>query len=572
MQPNLQTGFQVMTNQQGNAAINSKGGSLKGNDEQRCKDGCFLGMLDKIESIPDENIMDLKKLPGKSPKDDNVLGMIVKTEQEICSLIGDMNLKGENILELLGPEKNKKGNEEKQSSSKTGGQDLLKGQISGNGKDFILFGFSGNTETENSAIDKNTMVTSSKAESDYGAKKSDLSEMLNVSVKTEENESKTGQGELNKNNAGIQISKRSDGDVGKDAGVPISKGSDGDVGKDAGVQISKGSKEDVGKEAGAQLSKGLEADIPRPIKNSETKGKWADEQIKHTADIKYMEKTASTDRILMEGTTARAGVEESKIYNSPHIFNDEIKDSELSKKDLLLKISTDIKKKEQGSDSLKKDNNSEEKTSQPDKEFINLKEAGLKVKAFGSDFSAGKIIHMESESKDNGIVLPKDLSGDKNPGEIMPERENRPASNILRAGTLNQIVEKAALSLRNGKSQIRIDLKPEVLGSVRMKIIAENHLVTVRILTELPLVKEMIENNISQLKTDLQSHGLEIDKIDVSVANDSQQRGKGFEKADFMSEKENSNAQDKKAVQSEETGTVSLLKESTAGNGLDFFA
>jgi len=45
-----------------------------------------------------------------------------------------------------------------------------------------------------------------------------------------------------------------------------------------------------------------------------------------------------------------------------------------------------------------------------------------------------------------------------------------------------------------------------------------------------------------------------------------------FEKADFMSEKENSNAQDKKAVQSEETGTVSLLKESTAGNGLDFFA
>ncbi|MBW2252311.1 MAG: flagellar hook-length control protein FliK, partial [Deltaproteobacteria bacterium] len=369
-----------------------------------------------------------------------------------------------------------------------------------------------------------------------------------------------------------QVSKGSDGDVGKETGVQVSKGSDGDVGKETGVQISQGSKEDVGKNVEAQLLKGLEADIAKTIKNSETKGKRADVQIKHAADIKGVEKTAATDRILMESTTVRAVVEESKTYNSPHIFDNEIKDSELSKKDLLLKISTDIKEKEQGSDSLKKDNNSEEKTSHPDKEFINLKEAGLKIKASGTEFSAGKIIHMDSESKDNGIILPKGLSGDKSPGEIMPERENRLTSNIFRTGTLNQIVEKAALNLRNGKSQVLIDLKPEFLGSVRMKIITESHLVTVRILTELPVVKEMIENNISQLKTDLQSYGLEIDKIDVSVANDSQQRGKGFEKADFMSEKENSNAQDNKAVPSEEAETVSLLKESTAGNGLDYYA
>ena len=547
MQQNLQTAFQVMTNQQGNTAISSKVGSLKGNDEQRGKDECFLGMLDKIESIPDENMMDLKKLQEKSQSDDNMLGMIVKTEQEICSLISDMTIKEVNISELLlGAEQNKKGNEETQSSSKTGGQDLLTGQallkdeITGNGKDSILFGFSGNTEAENSSIDKNTMHTASKAESDPGATKSAISEMLNNLVKTEENEKKTRQGELNKNNAG--------------------------------VQVSKGSKEDVGKNAGAQLLKGLEADIAKTIKNSETKGSRVDIQIKHSADVKNVEKAAATDRILVEGATVRTGVEESKIYNSPHIFDNEIKDSELSKKDLLLKISTDIKEKEQGSDSLKKDNNSEEKPSQPDKEFINLKEGGLKIKASGSDVSAGKIIHMESDGKDNGIILPKNLSGDKSLEEIILGRENRLASNISRVGTLNQIVEKAALNLKNGKSQVRIDLKPEFLGSVRMKIITENHLVTVRILTELPVVKEMIENNISQLKTDLQSHGLEIDKLDVSVANDSQQRGKGFEKADFMSEKENSNAQDNKAVSAEETGTVGLLRESTAGNGLDFFA
>jgi len=515
MQPNLQIDFQIISNQQGNTAISPKGGSLKGNNELKGGDECFFGMLNKIERIPDENIMNLEELQEKIQVDENMLGMIEKAEHEICTQINGMTLKEENITELLlGLEQNREGNEEKQSSSKTAGQDL-------------------------SATDKNTMVTASKVESDSGAKKSALREMLNVSVKPEENESKAGQGELNKNNTG--------------------------------VQISKGTKGDVGKEAGAQLLKGLEADIAKTIKNSETKGSRADVQIKHAADIKDVEKTAATNRILMEGATVRTGVEESKIYNSPHIFNDEIKDSALSKKDLLLKISTDIKEKEQGSDSLKRDNSSDEKASQPDKEFINLKEAGLKIKASGAEFSTGKIIHMEPEGKDNGIMLPKNLSGDKSSEEIMPGRENRLTSNISRAGTLDQIVEKAALNLKNGKSQVRIDLKPEFLGSVRMKITTENHLVTVRILTELPVVKEMIENNLSQLKTDLQSHGLEIDKLDVSVANDSQQRGKGFEKADFLSEKENSDAENVEGAV-EEKETVSLLSENTGGNGLDFFA
>jgi len=235
MQPNLQTDFQIISNQQGNTAISPKGGSLKGNNELKGGDECFLGMLNKIERIPDENIMNLEELQEKIQVDENMLGMIEKAEHEICTQINGMTLKEENITELLlGLEQNKEGNEEKQSSSKTAGQDLIKGQISG-------------------------------SESDSGEKKSALSEMLNILVKTEENESKTGQGELNKNNTG--------------------------------VQISKGTKGDVGKEAGAQLLKGLEADIAKTIKNSETKGSRADVQIKHAADIKDVEKTAATNRI-----------------------------------------------------------------------------------------------------------------------------------------------------------------------------------------------------------------------------------------------------------------------------------
>jgi flagellar hook-length control protein FliK len=538
MQPNLQTDFKILTSQQGNIVINTKDNSFKKNSELKSEDKCFLGTLNKIESVPDENIMDVKKLQEKSQSDNNMLGMVGKTEQETGCLIGYMTLKGGNIPELLvASEQNREGNEEKQSGSKTTEHELLKGQIGGNEKAFRLFGYL--SDTENDALDRNTMVTASKAEIGSVAEKSALSEMINISVKTEENESKTDQGELNKNNAGVQISKGSEGTVGKEAGV--------------------------------QLLKGLGADITKTIKNSETKNPKADVEIKQTWDVKDMEKTAVTDRILIGGKTAQTGVEEAKIYNSLHIFNDEIKNSELSKKDLLLKIVPDVKEKEEGVYPSKGDNTPDEKASQQDKELFNLKEAGLKIKASGTESSADKMIQMESESKDNGTIIPKNLSGDKSLDELMTERENRLASNISRAGTLNQIVEKTALNLKNGKSQVRIDLKPEFLGSVRMKITTENHLVTVRILTELPVVKEMIENNLSQLKTDLQSHGLQIDKLDVSIANDSHQHGKDFEKADFLSQKENSDSQDNKAVSAEEE-TVSLLKEITAENGLDFFA
>jgi len=527
MQPELQTDFQMISNQQGNTAIGPKGGSLKGNNEINKKDKCFLGMLNDIEKISDENISDVENLQEKNQNDESIPGMVVETEQVKCSLIADMALKEENISEiLLGPEQNSKGNEEKQLSLKTEVKDLLKGHINSN------------------EINKNTIVTASKAENNSGVMKSALNEMLNILVDSKENESKTGQGELSNNNTG--------------------------------VQISKGSKGAIGKETEFQLLKVLEANIAKTIKNSETKGIMADARINHVADIKDVEKTAVTGRILMEGTTEKTGVKEAKIDNSSYIFNDEIKDNDLSKKDLLLKIFADIKEKEQGTDPSKGDDTgddtSDKKASQSDKEFKNLKEAGLKIKASGSEFSDGKMNTMESTSKDNGIILPKNISGDKSSEEIVFGRENKQSSNISRDGTLNQIVEKAALSLKNGKSEARVELKPEFFGSVRMKITTENHLVRVRILTELPVVKEMIENNISQLKTDLQSQGLQIDKLDVSIANDSQQNGKGFEETELLSEKENSDVSESKAVMDEETETVNLLKESSADNGLDFFA
>jgi hypothetical protein len=100
-------------------------------------------------------------------------------------------------------------------------------------------------------------------------------------------------------------------------------------------------------------------------------------------------------------------------------------------------------------------------------------------------------------------------------------KETEAGQSALRNQTMEQIVRRAVVQVRgDGQHEARIDLKPEFLGHVRMQVITKNQQVTVKILTEFGFVKDMIENNIHQLKADLQQHGLEVDKVDVSVSRD----------------------------------------------------
>jgi hypothetical protein len=88
-----------------------------------------------------------------------------------------------------------------------------------------------------------------------------------------------------------------------------------------------------------------------------------------------------------------------------------------------------------------------------------------------------------------------------------------------------KLVDRAAMTLRAGQSEMRMVLKPEVLGQVRMQVLTQNQHVMVKIIAETHAVKEVIETNLGQLKSDLQSHGLEVDAFDVTTSQDSHREG-----------------------------------------------
>ncbi|MCL4515984.1 MAG: flagellar hook-length control protein FliK [Firmicutes bacterium] len=80
-----------------------------------------------------------------------------------------------------------------------------------------------------------------------------------------------------------------------------------------------------------------------------------------------------------------------------------------------------------------------------------------------------------------------------------------------------QIVQKAQMILRDGSSEMRMQLIPEHLGKLEMRILVHDGVVTARFMVENAQVKSMIEGNLPQLKQSLESLGLQIDSFAVGV-------------------------------------------------------
>lgn len=82
---------------------------------------------------------------------------------------------------------------------------------------------------------------------------------------------------------------------------------------------------------------------------------------------------------------------------------------------------------------------------------------------------------------------------------------------------LAQIVKKADLMVKQGLSEMNIELKPEFLGKMTIKVVVEEGAVTAKFLAENIRVKQILESNMSALRQSLESQGLRVEKTEVNV-------------------------------------------------------
>jgi flagellar hook-length control protein FliK len=89
----------------------------------------------------------------------------------------------------------------------------------------------------------------------------------------------------------------------------------------------------------------------------------------------------------------------------------------------------------------------------------------------------------------------------------------------MKIDIITQIMDKARSVLKNGQNMMKIQLKPERLGEVFMRISVEDGRVMAKVTTESLMAKDAIETNLYQLKESLSIQGIKIDKFNVFVGD-----------------------------------------------------
>lgn len=105
---------------------------------------------------------------------------------------------------------------------------------------------------------------------------------------------------------------------------------------------------------------------------------------------------------------------------------------------------------------------------------------------------------------------------------------------------INQIVEGIKSSVKQGTTQLDIQLNPESLGKVNVTLVSREGLITAQISAQTEAARHAIESQIMVLKDAFQSQGLKVEAVEVSVSP------QGFD----MQQQEGSNEQNHNATKS----------------------
>jgi flagellar hook-length control protein FliK len=88
---------------------------------------------------------------------------------------------------------------------------------------------------------------------------------------------------------------------------------------------------------------------------------------------------------------------------------------------------------------------------------------------------------------------------------------------VFKENIFDQILGKAKVTLAKGKSEMELELKPESLGKLTLKIVTEKGSVVAKVIAENHQVKQLLELSMNELKESLESQGIKLEGFQVDV-------------------------------------------------------
>ena len=126
-----------------------------------------------------------------------------------------------------------------------------------------------------------------------------------------------------------------------------------------------------------------------------------------------------------------------------------------------------------------------------------------------------------AEVKTNTLEFMANGRTNKVDPEVMhvSKTESQPAK-LLPEQSIDKIMKNFIYTVKNRQSEIKIDLRPELLGDMRVEIITKNNKLNITITTDSNNIKEFVENSLGQLRSEFNNNKLSVDNIEVGVNND----------------------------------------------------
>ncbi len=84
---------------------------------------------------------------------------------------------------------------------------------------------------------------------------------------------------------------------------------------------------------------------------------------------------------------------------------------------------------------------------------------------------------------------------------------------------IDQIVESARVTLTDDKTSMELQLNPQNLGKIILKVTEQEGAVTAKIMTQNAVVKEALEAQTVELRQNLEQAGVKVDAVEVTVAS-----------------------------------------------------
>ncbi|MBD3390405.1 MAG: hypothetical protein GF418_00185 [Chitinivibrionales bacterium] len=135
--------------------------------------------------------------------------------------------------------------------------------------------------------------------------------------------------------------------------------------------------------------------------------------------------------------------------------------------------------------------------------------------------TVSQVLHVTNEQQEATPQLAGRVAFQPSVGDIGVRMTNVTPYRTWEESVIMQVTERFSMAVKNGLHEIRLQLRPESLGEVHLKVNMDGEIVSAKIQVESQQVRQIIENNLQSLKNALAEHNFQAGDFDVNV-------GRGF--------------------------------------------